>query len=383
MKKTLSRLLAAAMFGLFVLSPALAESRNAPLFYDQVAVLAYHHIDETAESGVTITPDLFRRQLEYLQDKDYHFITLEDFKGFLAGGPVPANATLVTFDDGYQSFYTKAYPILKELDIPAVNFVITGDLEHPLDTRIPSLSRDQIQEMTTSPLSVTAQCHTHRLHRKSQEGTPLLLKQKTDGRLETPEEYASRIQNDTASCLRELDRIENRKHDSFAYPFGLFDKEAENNIQSAGIAFAFTTLNEMASRRCDPMQIPRINAGSPYMDPEKLHNQVLYRTSLEVPETKYVPLSRTLRQLGGFATQTESGQLQIQYKDQVYLVSPDTLTAKSGPSVIRLESPLQERNGKNYILLKDLESILGEKIVFNPNRHVYQTRQAPTVKASR
>ncbi len=43
----------------------------------------------------------------------------------MEGATVPSNAVLVTFDDGYQSFYTAAYPILKSLRIPAVNFVIT------------------------------------------------------------------------------------------------------------------------------------------------------------------------------------------------------------------------------------------------------------------
>jgi peptidoglycan/xylan/chitin deacetylase (PgdA/CDA1 family) len=37
---------------------------------------------------------------------------------------------LVTFDDGYRDYYDNAYPVLKELDIPAVVFVATSFMDN-------------------------------------------------------------------------------------------------------------------------------------------------------------------------------------------------------------------------------------------------------------
>src|SRR5262249_52723566 len=47
------------------------------------------------------------------------------------GVPIPRNAFVVTFDDGYQSVYTRAWPILRELGVPATVFVATAYLDSP------------------------------------------------------------------------------------------------------------------------------------------------------------------------------------------------------------------------------------------------------------
>ena len=47
--------------------------------------------------------------------------------------PVPPKTFVVTFDDGYDSVYRNAWPILKELSVPATVFLVTGwlDAERP------------------------------------------------------------------------------------------------------------------------------------------------------------------------------------------------------------------------------------------------------------
>jgi peptidoglycan/xylan/chitin deacetylase (PgdA/CDA1 family) len=40
-------------------------------------------------------------------------------------------AVLVTFDDGYRSYHDLAYPVLKQYDIPAMNFLTTGLVDEP------------------------------------------------------------------------------------------------------------------------------------------------------------------------------------------------------------------------------------------------------------
>lgn len=136
-------------------------------YRDQVAVLMYHHVHDTDHSASTVSTALFREQLSYLLSRGYHFISLGDFKQFLAGGPVPDKAVLVTFDDGYKSFHDFAYPILRELQVPAVNFIITKDLDTPLAPSIPALSPEEIQAMMREmPGLIDAQCHTNALHFK-------------------------------------------------------------------------------------------------------------------------------------------------------------------------------------------------------------------------
>ncbi|MFC0214127.1 polysaccharide deacetylase family protein [Paenibacillus chartarius] len=281
----LSLLLAALGIGL--IGPALQASRSDVMYRDQVAVLMYHHVDETAESSSTITPQLFRSQLETLKRLNYHFITLEQFSAFMDGsGEVPPNAALVTFDDGYESFYTKAYPILRELRVPAVNYIITGTLEHPKETYIPSLSRDELRAMRKeSPELVSFGCHTDSMHGKLDNGDAIMTGRITrgDGSPETEDTYRERVLLDTKQCLQKLGELEAGGSDTLAYPFGITNRQASAIVGDAGVRYAFTITPEMAVPGVDPLRIPRINAGSPNISPEGLHKTITRRI-VRVPE---------------------------------------------------------------------------------------------------
>ena len=52
-------------------------------------------------------------------------LALEDAVDRLRQGDVPDNAVVVTFDDGYKDNFLNAFPILKQLSIPASIFLAT------------------------------------------------------------------------------------------------------------------------------------------------------------------------------------------------------------------------------------------------------------------
>lgn len=256
-------------------SPNLASAKDV-YYSNEVAVLVYHHIDENDQSSVTITPRLFERQLVSLQRKGFTFITLDQFKEFKSKGKaVPDNALLVTFDDGYESFYTHAYPILQKLHIPAVNFVITKDLDDPKRTKLASLSKDEIRQMVREDPDIEFQGHSDELH-AMKDGKPMLSnKLILNGALETEVEFKKRVVQDTHNCIAKLKELAPSKDvDSYAYPFGSYDDMTIAYLQEAGIQYAFTTKAGMATAWTDPMQIPRINGGSPFVRPHSISNLI-------------------------------------------------------------------------------------------------------------
>ena len=93
----------------------------------------YHHIQsaEAAKArnqvGLTVRTVDFRAQMQYLKDKSYVVISMQDLLNFFEQGIKPSvKSILLTFDDGYDDFYLDAYPVLREFNYPATVFISTG-----------------------------------------------------------------------------------------------------------------------------------------------------------------------------------------------------------------------------------------------------------------
>ncbi|MGO4344947.1 polysaccharide deacetylase family protein [Paenibacillus sp. MCAF9] len=260
-------------FLILISSSSVSAKSSSGVYKDKVAVLMYHHVHDKDSSSSTISSMLFRDQLIYLKSKGYQFIRLEDFRHFLAGGTVPSNAVLITFDDGYESFYKVAYPILKELSIPAVNFTITSYLEKPSKT-IPHLSYAQIKQMMAKSTSIDFQCHTNQLHKKVGEKSALTYVNKKAGGKNALELHKSRVKQDTQTCVNLLKKAGVKNPDSISYPFGIYSKSLFPTMLGSGVIYGYTTKPGLAKKGINKLEIPRINAGSPDITPEVLYKRI-------------------------------------------------------------------------------------------------------------
>jgi peptidoglycan/xylan/chitin deacetylase (PgdA/CDA1 family) len=96
-------------------------------------MLAYHRVldinpDEFPFDGdlISATTDNFRRQMRFVRS-NFNVISFRDLAECeRENRPWPERAVLITFDDGYRDNYTQAFPILKELGLPATCFLVTG-----------------------------------------------------------------------------------------------------------------------------------------------------------------------------------------------------------------------------------------------------------------
>jgi peptidoglycan/xylan/chitin deacetylase (PgdA/CDA1 family) len=98
----------------------------------QVPILMYHHISDTPPQSVlewslTVTPDMFKQQLDYLQQQDYHTITFNQlFDALYFGAPLPTHPVILTLDDGYADVYHFALPLLQQHHFTATFYIISG-----------------------------------------------------------------------------------------------------------------------------------------------------------------------------------------------------------------------------------------------------------------
>jgi peptidoglycan/xylan/chitin deacetylase (PgdA/CDA1 family) len=86
--------------------------------------LLYHDIspsesDYVAGLDCTTAPEVFRLHLTYVKA---HYTVVDLLT--LASGRAPPGAVAITFDDGYASLHSHAFPILQELGLPAAVFLI-------------------------------------------------------------------------------------------------------------------------------------------------------------------------------------------------------------------------------------------------------------------
>jgi peptidoglycan/xylan/chitin deacetylase (PgdA/CDA1 family) len=208
-----------------------------------VPVVFYHHVqtEEAAKPknqvGLSVFTDQFRAQMQYLKDKGYNPIAANDVARFFDEGVgIPKKSIILTFDDGYEDFYTDAYPILKEFGFKATVFVPTGLMENP-----DYLHWSQIADMAGSGLIYFGN-HTWSHHNAA-----------------TSKDVVSREISTADTQLKDhnldVDKI-------FAYPYGTGSKIAEDFLTSLNYKLAFTTRPGNILCKQQRLSLPRFRIGN-------------------------------------------------------------------------------------------------------------------------
>lgn len=130
-----------ALCALFGASAARAQALPPPDANDgkTFRAIAMHDVRHNVRESFTAEPEptaLDERTVAdffaWLRSADYHPVSLQQIVDARAGGtPLPPRAVLLSFDDGYESFHAKVYPLLKQFNYPAVMALVTGWLEVP------------------------------------------------------------------------------------------------------------------------------------------------------------------------------------------------------------------------------------------------------------
>jgi peptidoglycan/xylan/chitin deacetylase (PgdA/CDA1 family) len=124
-----------------------------------VPILAFHSIDEDA-SPYSVALHTFERHMRWLSRVSTP-IHLDVLGPLLREEVTVRRPVVITFDDGFASVFTAAYPVLRALDVPFCVFQSTALVgeERPK----PMLTWEQLQAMHDSGLmTIGAHTHTHR-----------------------------------------------------------------------------------------------------------------------------------------------------------------------------------------------------------------------------
>jgi peptidoglycan/xylan/chitin deacetylase (PgdA/CDA1 family) len=189
-----------------------------------VPILMYHYISEVPPDAdpyridLTVPPDRFVEQLDYLKTQGYQTIRLVDIYDILnTGKPLPENPIVLTFDDGYKDAYTNVLPLLQDYGFIAEFFVLAT----PAHFEAPAyLSWNDVRIMADSGMSM--QPHG-RDHYDLTNRTYEFLVYQILGAKEAVEAHSGK--NVTFFC----------------YPSGRYDDDTQAVVASAGYLGALTT----------------------------------------------------------------------------------------------------------------------------------------------
>ena len=91
----------------------------------RLPILTYHSLDSSG-SVISTAPSRFRSQMAWLHRKGFQTLSLAEAARLVrAGQPFRERTCVVTFDDGYETVYRDAFPILQEFGYTATVFLIT------------------------------------------------------------------------------------------------------------------------------------------------------------------------------------------------------------------------------------------------------------------
>ena len=233
-------LLAAAALILLLCCGDVSLSGNG----QSLPILMYHNVVEDGQpcNTWTVTAGRFRQDLQWLKDHGYTCVLPRE----LESAPLPSEkAVLITFDDGYESNYRLAFPILKEFGDKAVISLVASCI----DRGDPDfLTWDMCREMEGSGL-VEFGSHTYDLHHDHPRGI-----RRSPG--ESREEYDRRVLSDLETGTARIEQQLHTKVRFFAYPYGQKEPWASPFLHDA-FAMTVTTHYGRANLACGRYDLPR------------------------------------------------------------------------------------------------------------------------------
>ena len=116
--------LALAAFSSPSSQPTAAEAATA---LPAVPILMYHSVCDNprVQGNYRISPEMFEKDLAYLQEKGYTAIHVADLAAYVyEGTALPDNPVILTLDDGYLNNLTTVLPLLEQYDMCATVSVV-------------------------------------------------------------------------------------------------------------------------------------------------------------------------------------------------------------------------------------------------------------------
>lgn len=187
----------------------------------EVPILCYHQIRDWTGSDSKgardyIRPvEAFKADMKLLADSGYHTVLPDQLYDYLSyGTPLPPKPVMLTYDDTDDDQFTIAAPEMKKYGFKGVFFIMTVSINRPK-----YMKREEIKQLTDEGHVVTS--HTWDHH--SVKG------------YKTDQDWLTQIEKPKKT----IEDITGKQAIDFAYPFGLWNREAIPELKKRGVRSAY------------------------------------------------------------------------------------------------------------------------------------------------
>lgn len=225
--------------------------------------IAYHDVqDADADSRyLAVRTERLVAHFGWLRENGYRPVSVDQILAARDGGtPLPPKAVLLSFDDGYRSFYERVFPLLKATGWPAVLAPVGAWIDAPAGQPVdfgglPTprerfTTWEQVAEMSASGL-VEVGAHTNDLHEgvlanpqgNTQPAAATRAYDPATARYEGDEAFTARIEADVAAITARIRQVTGKAPRVWVWPYGTASGTALAVVKRHGYQMA-TTLDE-------------------------------------------------------------------------------------------------------------------------------------------
>lgn len=229
----------------------------------ELPIVMYHHISDSEKrwGSYVISTAEFESDLKYLRDEGYTSISTEQLIQWADGnGVLPEKPVMITFDDGFESTYVYAMPLLEKYGMKAVVSVVGAVTEQY--TKNPDhnvgysyMDWNEVKKLDKGNV-FEVQCHTYNMHSLS----PRKGCNKMKGESET--NYEKALNEDFTLFQTKFTNVTGHSSNVLALPFGTFCKSTIEIAKKNGFEVIFLCaekVNKLTGNKNELLSLGRYN----------------------------------------------------------------------------------------------------------------------------
>lgn len=209
----------------------------------EVAILGYHAVESNPTSGWAANTEDFTDQMRYLASAGYHVIPIATLYEYLSGtrDSLPADAVVITVDDGFLDAYTEIRPVMKRFAFPWSLYIYPRFIGAGKN----ALTWTQVRRLSDEGVDIQGHTmtHAHLMHRSHPEMSEA--------------DYAAWLHEQLAGSRIAIQEKTGKPVRFLAYPYGDYDKIVQAEAARSGYVVGLTSESGTNTRATNLLGLKR------------------------------------------------------------------------------------------------------------------------------